>query len=53
MKYKALRTYKFKAGTFDSKKEYDVEVGKIYDIPVRCVQLEKDGILQLVDTLVR
>ena len=53
MRYKSLKNYKFKAGTYNDKREYEVEVGKIYDIPVRCIQLEKDGILQLIEEVKR
>ena len=49
MKYKALKNYLFKAGGQGNKKIYDVITGKVYDIPVRCVQLEKDGVLELVE----
>lgn len=50
MKYKALKDWNFKAGGQGTKKIYDVQKGKTYDIPVECKQLEKDGILQLVKT---
>ena len=48
-KYKALKNYKFKAGTYNDKREYVVEEGKMYDILVKVPQLEKDGILQLIE----
>ena len=48
-KYKALKSYTFKAGTYNDKRIYDVEEGKIYDILVKVPQLEKDGILQLIE----
>ncbi len=48
MKYKALKNWTFKAGGQGTKKVYVVDKGKEYDIPVRCEQLEIDGVLELI-----
>ena len=44
--YNVLKDYKFKAGTYNSKKEYDVKKGQKLVVNIKLEQLEKDGIVE-------